>query len=91
MSGCKGGMTQYTVEAILRSVLFEMVNDGTLQAGLKQCDAQCNDFLGKGTQVVTCSQLPDQLRAALQDNLTCLPFVETFLLVGTTLKLTLTD
>ena len=88
---CKGGMNQYLVETIIKSVLLEMLNDGTLQAGLKKCDAACDDYLGKGTQVVTCEQLPSQICAAISADLDCLPFVETFTLIGTTLTLTLTD
>lgn len=88
---CKDGMNQYLVETIIKSTLLGMLNDGTLQAGLKKCDAACDDFLGKGTAVVTCDQLPAQLCAAISDDLTCLPFVASFTLLGTSLSLTLTN
>lgn len=88
---CKSGLTQYSVEAIIKSLILNMLNDGTLQAGLKGCDTACDTYLGKGVEVVTCSTFSDTLCKAIEEDNTCLPFIDTFLLNGTVLTLTAGD
>ena len=88
---CKTGLNQYLVEAIIQSKILEMLNNGTLQAGLQSCDSTCDTYLGKGTEVVTCNSFSDILCQAIADGNTCLPFIDSFLLTGTVLTITAGD
>lgn len=88
---CKTGLNQYLVEAIIQSKILEMLNNGTLQAGLQSCDSTCDTYLGKGTEVVTCNSFSDILCQAIADGNTCLPFIDAFLLTGTVLTITAGD
>ena len=88
---CKTGLTQYLVETIISAKILEMLNNGTLQAGLKACDTACDTYLGKGTEVVTCNSFSDILCQAIEDGNTCLPFIDSFLLTGTVLTITAGD
>lgn len=56
------GLTQKDVETIVNSILLKLLNNGTLQAGLRTCKDGCATPLAKGTQVPSCSDL---------SNLTC--------------------
>ena len=88
---CKTGLTQYLVETIISAKILEMLNNGTLQAGLKACDTACDTYLGKGTEIVTCNSFSDILCQAIEDGNTCLPFIDSFLLTGTVLTITAGD
>lgn len=81
------GLNQYLVEAIIGSKILELLNNGTLQAGLQSCDAACDTYLGKGTKVVTCDSLSDQLCEVINEGNSCLPFIEAFMLTGTQLSI----
>ena len=91
MSGCKSGLNQYLVESIIAAKVLEMLNNGTLQAGLKACDTACDTYLGKGTSVVTCDSFSDVLCQAIEAGNTCLPFIDAFFLTGTVLTITAGD
>lgn len=53
------------IELIVRNVIARMIQDHTLQAGLRSCAPDCG-WLGHETRVPTCDQLPD-IEEALDD------------------------
>lgn len=46
------------IELIVRNVIARMIQDHTLQAGLRNCAPDCS-WLGHETRVATCDQIPD--------------------------------
>lgn len=66
MSSC---IDQNFIELIVRNVIARMIQDHTLQAGLRSCLPDCG-WLGHETRVATCDQLPDvddAIEDALED------------------------
>ena len=53
------------IELIARNVIARMIQDHTLQAGLRSCAPDCS-WLGHETRVATCDMLPD-IEDALDD------------------------
>lgn len=65
------------LNAILKALILDLLNDGTLQAGLLACrEGDCNHYLGKGSRVVLCSQLADLICDLITDGKICIPKIE---------------
>lgn len=65
------------INAILKALILDLLNNGTLQAGLLSCgEGDCNHYLGKGSRVVLCSQLADLICDLITDGKICIPKIE---------------
>lgn len=59
----------------LKGIILELLNDGTLQAGLKDCEGE---WLGKGRGVVLCDALADLLCDLINEGKLCVPKIAGF-------------
>lgn len=71
----------------LKGVILELLNDGTLQAGLKDCEGE---WLGKGRGVVLCDALADLLCDLIDAGKLCVPKIAGFTSDCTAKTLTIT-
>jgi len=62
------------LEYMIKSIIFELVNDGSLQAGLKECEG--DDYLGKNRRIVVCDALADMICKLIEEGVICIPKVE---------------
>lgn len=89
-SSCNSADTRQQLDLLIRSILFELLNDGTLQAGLKDCEG---DWLGKGRKVVLCDALADLLCDLINEGKLCVPKIAAFTsdCVNKTLTISMAD
>ena len=71
----------------LKGIILELLNDGTLQAGLKDCEGE---WLGKGRGVVLCDALADLLCDLINEGKLCVPKIAGFTADCDTKTLTIT-
>ena len=72
-SSC-GGTDYKQLELMIKNILFDMLNDGTIQPGLKACEG--DDFLGKSRRVVLCESLADMICDLIEKGMVCIPKVD---------------
>lgn len=67
------GVNQSLVELITRNQIFTLLEEGTLQAGLVDCN---NNPLGKGTRMVTCDGLAEAICNLIESGDVVLPVID---------------
>lgn len=78
MNGCGPSVCGPDIEQLkllIKSIIFDMLNDNTLQAGLKDCG---EDWLGKGRHVVVCEALADLICDLINEGKLCVPKIAGF-------------
>lgn len=74
MNAVDCGFDRHLFEALIKSVIYDMIEQGIIQGGLLQCDGE--KLPGK-RQVPQCEEIPEMVCRMIEEGVICLPYPET--------------